>query len=76
VNLVNMSAPVAPRLTLIGELWTNFNFDPDGTVEQASLDAALAYSVTGNAQLDLGTNLGLTRDTADVELYAGVSLRF
>jgi hypothetical protein len=27
-------------------------------------------------QFDLGANLGLNRSTADVELYAGLSLRF
>lgn len=76
INLVNVSAPVAPRLTLAGELWTNFNFDPAGTVEQASLDAAIAYAVSGNLQLDLGANVGLTDDTADFEAYVGVALRF
>lgn len=76
VNLVNISAPIAPRVTLAGELWTNFNFDPAGTVEQASLDAALAYAVSDDLQLDLGANAGLTRDTPDLEVYAGVSLRF
>lgn len=76
VNLVNLSAPVAPRLTLAGELWTSVNFEPDGTIEQASLDAALAYAVSRNLQLDLGVNLGLTRDTPDFESYAGISLRF
>ena len=76
VNVVNVSAPIAPRLTLAGELWTNLNFDPDGTVEQVSADVALAYSVSNDLQFDMGANLGLTRDTADVELYAGLSLRF
>ena len=76
VNLVNFAAPVAPRLTAIGEVWTNFNFDPAGTVKQASLDSALAYAVSNQAQLDAGANLGLTRDSADVELYGGVSVRF
>jgi len=76
VNLVNLSGTVAPRLTLAGELWSNFNFDPAGTVKQASADVAAAYAVSGDMQLDAGANFGLTRDTADVELYAGVSVRF
>jgi hypothetical protein len=76
VNLVNVSVAVAPRLTLVGELWTNLNFDPAGTIEQASLDAAVAYSASPGVQLDLGANLGLTRATPDVELYAGVSILF
>lgn len=76
VNLVNLSAPIAPRLTLIGELWSSLNFDPAGTIEQASADAAVAYAISGSMQLDAGINAGLTSDTPEVELYAGVSLRF
>ena len=52
------------------------NFQPGGTVRQASADAALAYAPSKAVQLDIGANLGLTRATADVESYAGLSLRF
>jgi hypothetical protein len=76
VNLVNLSAPVARKLTLAGELWTNFNFDPSGTARQISADAALAYAASRNIQLDSGANLDLTRETPDVELYIGASMRF
>jgi len=75
-NVVNLSAPVAPRLTIAGELWTNLNFDPAGTARQASADAAFAYLLSNDLQLDAGANLGLTRDTPDIELYAGASFRF
>ena len=76
VNLVNLSAPVAPRLTLAGELWTATNFDPAESVTQISADAALAYSLSNDLQLDLGGNFGLNRNTPEVELYAGFSIRF
>jgi hypothetical protein len=76
VQLVNVAATVAPRLTLAGELWSNWNFDPDGTVRQASADIAAAYALSAALQLDAGANFGLTRYTADLELYAGASLRF
>ena len=76
VNLVNVAGLLAPSLTLAGELWTNVNFDPSGTVKQASADAALAYAVSDSVQIDTGANIGLTRDTPDVELYGGLSLRF
>jgi hypothetical protein len=76
VNLVNLASPVAPGLTLVGELWTTTNFDPVDTVTLASADAAVAYLVNNNLQLDLGTNIGLNRHTTDIELYAGVSVRF
>lgn len=76
VNLVNLSVAVAPGWTLAGELWTNFNFDPDGTVTQASADAALAYAISDNLQLDIGANAGLSDETPDLEVYAGLSFRF
>ena len=76
VQLVNLSAPVAPRLTVVGELWGSWNFDPAGTIRQASADVAAAYAVTSSLQLDAGANFGLTRPTADIQLYAGASIRF
>jgi hypothetical protein len=76
INLVNLSGAVAPRLTLAAELWSNLNFDPAGTVKQASADAAIAYALSNEMQLDGGVNVGLTKDTADLELYTGISLRF
>ena len=76
VNLVNLSGPIAPRLTLVGELWTATNFDPADTVTQASADVAVADAASSRLQLDLGTNVGLNRHTADIEIYGGISLRF
>jgi len=76
VNVVNISTSIAPRLTVAGEIWTNFNFDRGTTAKQASADAAVAYAVAPSLQLDAGVNLGLTRETADVEAYAGLSIRF
>lgn len=76
VNLVNLSALIAPGVTVAAELWSNLNFDPDGTIKQASADAAIAYAVSHAVQLDAGVNAGLTRDTPDIELYAGISTRF
>ena len=76
VNLANIAVVAAPRLTLVGELWSNFNVDPQATVRQASADAAIAYAVSTRLQLDAGVNLGLTKATADVEVYAGLSTRF
>jgi hypothetical protein len=76
VNLVNVSGPIAAGLTLIGELWTMTNFDPTDTVTSASADAALAYAVNNRLQLDLGANVGITRHTPDLEVYAGFAARF
>jgi hypothetical protein len=40
------------------------------------IDGALAYAMSDDLQLDIGGNLGLTRDTPDLELYVGGSIRF
>ena len=76
VNLINLSEPIADRVTLYGELWTMTNFDPADTVTLASADAAISYALRPNFQVDVGANLGLTRHTADAELYLGLSVRF
>ena len=75
-NAVNVSAAVTPRWTIGAELWGAADRDPAGTIYQASADVAAAYAASPTIQLDAGANLGLTRSTADVELYAGVSKRF
>jgi hypothetical protein len=36
----------------------------------------MAFLVGRNVQLDVGGNFGLSKHTPDVELYAGLSLRF
>ncbi|MCL6683548.1 transporter [Sphingomonas alba] len=76
VNVLNISAAVTPRLTIGGELWSSFNFDPAETVSQASADAAIAYVIGNDVQLDAGANFGLTRETPDLEFYGGISARF
>jgi hypothetical protein len=76
VNLVNVAGPIAPGVALAGEIWTMTNFDPGDTVTLASADAALSWLVKDQLQLDIGANFGLTRSMADVELYAGASVRF
>ena len=75
-NLVNVSGPIAPKVTLTGELWAARNFDPLGSIRQASADIAFAYTPSNDLQLDAGLNLGLTRETPEAEAYAGISTRF
>ncbi|MBV9931924.1 MAG: transporter [Alphaproteobacteria bacterium] len=75
-NVVNLSVPVAARLTATGELWAGLDFQRGETVKQASADAALAYALSKDVQIDGGANFGLTRPMPDVETYFGLSLRF
>lgn len=64
------------RWTLSVELWGGWDWDPAGTVRQASADGAIAYLARDDLQLDAGANVGLNRATADVELYVGIAKRF
>ena len=66
----------SPRLSLSAEVWGKWDWDQAGTGKQYSADAAVAYLASNSIQLDAGANVGLNRQTPDVELYAGVSKRF
>jgi hypothetical protein len=76
VQVISLGWQATPKLSLSGELWGQWDWDPAGTTRQTSADGAIAYLVTNDVQLDAGANVGLNRQTPDVELYTGVSLRF
>ena len=60
------------------EVWSDVNFDPGGTVTQASFDLGAAWipAAHPNFQLDGGVNLGLNNQTPAAQAYVGVSQRF
>lgn len=76
VGAVSLGAPLTSKLSISGELWGAFDFDPAGTTRQYSLDGSLAWLASNNVQLDGGANFGLNRNSPDLELYTGISLRF
>jgi hypothetical protein len=76
VQVAGVGMQVAPRLSVGVDLWGQWNWDPAGTVKQASADGEIAYLVNDNFQIDGGANFGVNNQTPDVELYAGVSARF
>jgi hypothetical protein len=76
VQVFNLGASLADKLSVSGELWGRWDWDPGGTNRQYSADGAVAYLVNKDLQLDAGANFGLNRQTPDVELYTGVSVRF
>jgi hypothetical protein len=73
-----LSYPVTKTVTLAAEIWGDANFDPAGTVTQASFDVGAAWipAKSPNFQLDGGVNLGLNRATPGLQAYVGVSRRF
>jgi len=81
INLVNLSHPIIENMTGYVELWSDYNKDPIGgsITRQWTLDFAVSWIVWpsfNNLQLDIGANVGLTRDAPDLQLYFGVAQRF
>ena len=69
---------LTPEIIGAVELWAAHNDDPAGKLNQASFDLGLAWipMKDQNLQFDAGANLGLTRDTPNLNVYVGVSRRF
>ncbi|HLW25480.1 MAG TPA: transporter [Steroidobacteraceae bacterium] len=74
-QLINIAYAWTPRLTLYGELWADWDFDPGGMIHQSSFDGAITYLLTAYLQLDAGFDIGLNRSTA-TQLYLGISQKF
>jgi hypothetical protein len=64
------------KLTVGAEAWGAVDDDPSHVSHQASADLTAAVAVGDNGQLDAGVNIGLTRDTPDLEMYVGIAHRF
>ena len=75
-QVVNLGLAANDKLTLSAEIWGRWDWDPVGTGKQVSADGSVAYLVSDNMQIDAGANLGLNRQTPDVEVYSGISVRF
>jgi hypothetical protein len=76
IQLVNLGWQASKKLSFTTEIWSQWDWDPSGTGKQLSWDGSAAYLVNKDLQLDAGANFGLNRQTPDVELYTGVSVRF
>ena len=76
VQVIGMGWQLSPKLNLSSEVWGQWDWDPSGTERQATADVAAAYLVNNDLQFDAGANFGLNRDTPDLELYTGFSVRF
>ena len=75
-QLFNLAYSLPDRVTVYGEIYGDWNFDPRGTVRQYSADVAVAWGVTKYFQLDSGLNIGLNAATPDVQAYVGLSQKF
>lgn len=77
-GLLSFSRPLSKTVTFSLEVWSDVNFDPTGTVTQATFDLGAAWipAAHPNFQLDGGVNLGLNNQTPAAQAYVGVSQRF
>jgi hypothetical protein len=77
-DVVGLSRGVGAGVTLGVEAWESTDVDPAGSTQQYSFDLNAAWIPDGmpNLQLDGGVNIGLNRNTAGAQIYAGVSKRF
>jgi hypothetical protein len=75
-QVASLGWAISNKVSVSGELWGQWDWDPAGTTRQATADGSIAYLLNENVQLDAGANFGLNRNTPDVEIYAGISKRF
>jgi hypothetical protein len=75
-QLVNLAYSLPRNVTVYGEVWGDWNFDPTGTIRQYSADVAATWGMTNYLQFDIGLNFGLNQATPGVQAYAGVSKKF
>ncbi len=72
---LSLGIAATDRLGLAVELWSGWDWD-EQTTRQSSIGANAAFKITDDLQVDGQVDFGLTRDSADVELSGGVSMRF
>ncbi len=75
-QLVNVGVSLPHDLTAYAEVYGDWDFDPARTIRRYSADFALAYTIRGELQFDGGVDVGLNRQIAGVQVYAGVSQKF
>jgi hypothetical protein len=65
-QLINIGYSLPNDVTLYGELWGDWNFNPLRTIQQYSADIAVAWGLTKYLQFDAGFNFGLNHSTPAV----------
>lgn len=75
-QVIGLGGSLTPAFSASVELAGYWDFAPGGTVRQYLLGGSAALLFSNDVQLDAGANLGLNRESPDVELYTGLALRF
>ena len=74
--ILGLDLPISDAVGATVELSAGRDEDPSGHATQLLAGLSAGWTPNGDLQLDVGANLGLNRDSPDVELYFGVARRF
>jgi hypothetical protein len=77
-SVAGLAMKVSESVTATLEYMAMRDHDPDRTVRSTQSLASLSvgWQPTDDLQFDIGSVAGLNRQTADIEVYAGISRRF
>ena len=74
--ILGLDVPVSERVGATVELSAGRDEDPSGHATQLLAGLSAGWTPSDDLQLDVGANLGLNRESPDLELYFGVARRF
>lgn len=73
---IGFGASLFSRLSVSADVSAYWDFDSAGTIRQYALGGSAAYLLSNDVQLDAGVNVGLNRETPDIQAYSGIAFRF
>jgi hypothetical protein len=74
--IFGLDVPLADKVGATAEFSAGRDEDPSGHSTELLAGLSAGWTPNDNLQLDVGANVGLNRDSPDVELYFGVARRF
>ena len=74
--LANLGHALTEGILVSGEIYTAINYETAKTIQQASANFSLAFTLPANSQFDVGVNLALNTNTPRTQFYLGYARRF
>jgi hypothetical protein len=75
-SVAGLTEALTRQINLTEEISAQRDNDPSGHATTTLASLSLAYQSSKNSQFDVGTVVGLNRNSPDVEVYFGVARRF
>lgn len=75
-SVVGLDFNVSDDISMAAEVSVTRDRDPGGHSTEALAGLSAGWQADDDSQWDIGANLGLNRDSPDVELYVGFARRF